>query len=415
MNVSCAIGAIRRSRRALRRAPGVALVATALAVAGVTAACGRTASTGDSAAAADEYISWTHFDPPVPPAATPAMLARGEEVYRDNCASCHGPTGAADGICSQFLLPQPRNFTTGVFRFKTTPGGEMPTDQDLFRTVSLGLHGTGMPPWKFLLSEEDRWAVVHHVKRLSAKFDETQVPTPVDLGSEPETITPERVANGKRLYAVAQCAKCHGEGGYGDGPSATELIDSFNQPIAPRNFHKIGQFKRGYTVRDIALTIHTGNNGTPMPAFDTAFKPDEIWDLAAYVHTLGERRLSGGGERAAADVGRELGTPDVVVQLMERSWKYVPNEIHVTEGQIVRIEFQPSDNGLGAGHGFAVDGYDQDVFINGAMVQRPKSVTFKATKAGRFTFYCASQCSTGDLHPQMKGVLVVERSTAAGE
>jgi heme/copper-type cytochrome/quinol oxidase subunit 2 len=74
----------------------------------------------------------------------------------------------------------------------------------------------------------------------------------------------------------------------------------------------------------------------------------------------------------------------------------------------VRIEFQPTDNGLGAGHGFALDGYDRTVFINGAMVQRPKSVTFVADRAGAFAFYCATQCSTGSLHPNMKGTLVVE-------
>jgi len=37
-------------------------------------------------------------------------------------------------------------------------------------------------------------------------------------------------------------------------------------------------------------------------------------------------------------------------------------------------------------------------------------VTFRADKAGRFTFYCASQCSTGPLHPSMNGTLVVEPS-----
>ena len=74
---------------------------------------------------------------------------------------------------------------------------------------------------------------------------------------------------------------------------------------------------------------------------------------------------------------------------------------------MVRIEFQPTDNGLGVGHGFAVDGYDQSTFINGAMVQRPKSVTFRADRAGTFTFYCATQCSTGPLHPHMNGQFIV--------
>jgi mono/diheme cytochrome c family protein len=368
---------------------------------------------GPTEEAAPAPISWTHFDVPPPPAVTPELLARGARVYADNCAACHGQHGAGDGRCAQFLLPHPRDFTTSTFRFKTTPGGELPTDQDLFRTISLGLHATGMPPWRFLLSDEDRWAVAAHVKTLAPAFKDRAPGTPVVLSAEPAEIDPRRVARGRQLYADAGCPDCHGDEGYGDGPSAESLMDTFGNPIAPRNFHKAADFKRGHTLRDIGLTIATGNNGTPMPAFGEALEPDQLWDLAAYVLQLEDKRLAGGGTPAAARVGEHLGKPDVVVQLIERSWQYVPSEIRVQQGQVVRIEFQPTDNGLGAGHGFAIDGYDKVAFINGAMVQRPKAVTFVADRAGTFTFYCATQCSTGALHPNMKGTLVVEPTRRA--
>ena len=74
----------------------------------------------------------------------------------------------------------------------------------------------------------------------------------------------------------------------------------------------------------------------------------------------------------------------------------------------MRIEFSATDNGLGAGHGFALDGFDQSVFINGAMVGAPLSVTFKVDAPGRYNFYCATQCSTTELHPKMHGVLIVD-------
>lgn len=334
-------------------------------------------------------------------------MAQGAKLFADNCAGCHGSSGAGDGVCAQFLIPHPRDFTTGTFRFKTTPGGDMPTDQDLFRTVSLGLHGTGMPPWKFLLQDDERWALVTFLKTLSPGFD-GEPPVPVDLGTEPAAVGDDMIAAGRTLYVSSQCGQCHGADGYGDGRSALTLVDTFGNPIPPRNFHKPSHFKRGHTLRDIALTIHTGNNGTPMPAFDSAFKPEQIWQLAAYVHSLGTLRLEASGTPASATQGEELGTPDVVVKLTERNWKYEPNVIRLVQGQVARIEFQPTDNGLGVGHGFAIDGYDQSAFINGALVQRPKSVTFKASKAGTFTFYCATQCSTGALHPHMNGTLIVE-------
>ena len=297
-------------------------------------------------------------------------------------------------------------------RFKTTPGAELPTDSDLFRTVSLGLRGTPMPPWKFLLADNDRWAVVAYIKTIAPAL--AQKPgTPVDLGPEPKEITAQKIATGKQFYLDAGCPTCHGEEGYGDGESADTLLDYAQMPIRPRNFHKGFEFKRGHTLRDIALTIATGNNGTPMPSFRETLEPDQIWDVAAFVYRLDNPRLAPGtGSQSASTHGEYLGHPDVVIKLRERAWHYDPGTITVRQGQIVRVDFQPTDNGLGVGHGFAVDGYDKDVFMNGALVGRPKSVTFLADKPGTFTFYCATQCSTGSLHPNMKGTLIV---LAAGE
>ena len=396
---------IQTANSGFKRALPLLLTAVIVSGCGTSTPSGSTASSAATPAAAP--ISWTHFEVGEAPAPNAEMLVRGGEVYADNCSACHGENGDGAGLCSAFLAPAPRDFTTGVFRFKTTPGGQMPTDKDLFRTVSLGLHSTGMPPWKFLLSEDDRWAVVQYVKGFAPSFASEGAGESVELGEEPE-ITAERIAAGRELYDLAKCSMCHGETGYGDGPSAATLVDAFGNAIPARNYHKKSHFKRGHTPRDIALTIHTGNNGTPMPAFDAAFSPDEIWSIAAYVYSMGENPLSGGGSQAAATAGDALGAPDVVIKLMERNWKYVPDVLTVTQGQVVRVDFQPTDNGLGVGHGFAIDGYDRVAFINGALVQRPKSVTFLADKAGTFVFYCASQCSTGPLHPAMNGTLVVE-------
>ena len=385
-------------------------VALALLALGCAEGGGPTAG-GPPGALLAERISWTREAVAPSPPVDAQLIERGAQVFAENCSACHGEAGDGAGMCAPFQLPQPRDFTKGIFRFKSTESAALPTDEDLFKTVSAGLHGTGMPPWRFLLSDQDRWAVVHYVKTFSDRFDEQAPGKPIDLGSAPE-LTAERIEKGRELYVQGGCGQCHGPLGYGDGPSSAALVDDFGKPVFPRNFHKIGQYKRGFTVEDIALTIHTGNNGTPMPSYRDAFTAEQIWELAGYIQSLADRHLSGGGAPAAAHQGEELGEPDVVIELFERNWKYVPNEIRVQQGQVVRIEFQPTDNGLGAGHGLAIDGYDRVAFINGAMVQRPKSITFRADKAGRFTFYCASQCSTGDLHPNMKGTLVVEPANA---
>ena len=103
-----------------------------------------------------------------------------------------------------------------------------------------------------------------------------------------------------------------------------------------------------------------------------------------------------------------VGQPSRVIKVREHAWKYEPSEIRIKAGEVVQLDFSTTDNGLGAGHGFAIDGYDQNVFINGATVGSPQSVTFRIDTPGHYTFYCATQCSTTDLHPHMHGTLVVE-------
>jgi hypothetical protein len=85
--------------------------------------------------------------------------------------------------------------------------------------------------------------------------------------------------------------------------------------------------------------------------------------------------------------------------------------IRVKKGQIIEITFEPTDNGLGVGHGLGISGYDESVFLNGAMVGVPKKAKFRADHAGSFTFYCSTQCSTEKLHPLMHGTFIVEDDT----
>jgi plastocyanin len=135
--------------------------------------------------------------------------------------------------------------------------------------------------------------------------------------------------------------------------------------------------------------------------------PQNEFDLAAYVRSFAGHG-SGDQKRQTARSMAGLGRPDRVIALREHAWQYEPAEIHVKRGEVVRVDFSATDNGLGAGHGFALDGYDQYVFINGAMVGSPQSVTFKIDEPGRYKYYCATQCSTTELHPKMHGVLIVD-------
>ena len=77
----------------------------------------------------------------------------GKAVYEKRCLGCHGEKGAGDGPAASRFKPVPRDFTKGLFKYKTTPHGSPPTDDDLIRTVTEGLPGTGMPAWKSIIKE----------------------------------------------------------------------------------------------------------------------------------------------------------------------------------------------------------------------------------------------------------------------
>src|SRR5262245_41807145 len=338
------------------------------------------------------------------PQTTAATIAKGKEAYETNCVQCHGAEGKGDGYGAPFLVPPPRDFTAGAYKFRTTASGQLPTDDDLFRTISRGADGTGMPPWQYLLCDEDRWALVDYVKTFDSRFARARDLNPMPLPAAPRRS--RSVHEGREVYEKMQCAKCHGDDGRGVGPSSASMLDTKGRLVNARDFTQPGSYRTGFTEREIIRTLETGMNGVPMPSYSGVMSNEDEYDLVAYLQSLAKHGSD--QKRQSARSMEGVGSPERVIQLREHAWKYEPSEIHVKRGEVVRIDFSATDNGLGAGHGFAIDGLDQNVFINGTMVGSPKSVTFKVDAPGRYNFYCSTQCSTTELHPHMHGVLVVE-------
>ena len=261
------------------------------------------------AVALPETLSWSEVEIPDRPPTNPDLLLRGGRLFARYCAVCHGEAGEGNGVCAELLQPQPRDMTVGVYRFKSTTGSELATDQDLYRSVTVGLNGTSMPPFSSLLSGEERWAVVSFVTTLSPRFARAEPGVSIDLGQAPESPSQEQLDRGQKLFSLLRCTECHGEGGLGDGPSSGTLVDSSGQSISPRDLTRSGDFKRGHNARDIALAIATGLPGTPMPAYDAALEFDDLWALAAFVQSLADARRMAGTENLAgrADTAPEAG------------------------------------------------------------------------------------------------------------
>jgi mono/diheme cytochrome c family protein len=291
-------------------------------------------------------------------------------LYRKHCAHCHGLSGDGAGPSAVFLEPYPRDFRRGIFKYKSTPGPlTPPTHEDLIRAIRNGSPGSAMPAFN-LLTDAELESLVQYVKYLSIRgeveraliFDsidllDDEYDRLVDLSLQeedpeefadqmapitaqvrgvvqrwldaPGQVTPvpppradwnsaDAIRRGQELFGgkVANCAKCHGSTGRGDGENvdyddwAREIVDPQNpdaikpylalgalypSPARPRNL-EYGVYRGGSRPEDLYRRILNGISGTPMPAIplrpddakpdDQRLTADDVWHLVAYVLSL---------------------------------------------------------------------------------------------------------------------------------
>lgn len=322
------------------------MLATALGNLSAEDSLPATAAASEASAVSEEGTSarrvrWTDVDVDPLPAPMEKLAKAGVDIYKQQCLVCHGPEGRGDGPAADILSTRPRNFTSGQFKFKTSASGQMPFDDDLYRTVSSGVPASGMPSFGDLTAFE-RWALVAHVKSLSKiKLEDDDAPFNFFVGHPAKTRltlppVPDKsridVARGGQLFrdaGAAGCVKCHGEKGLGDAPSAAELKDVDGRPIRPADLTR-GEvtFKWGSRPEDVFRTLTVGMTGTPMPSFDALPEPDR-WNLAFYVVSLyrpidpGEKTFLRVGCTSCHSVGKgKIIGPDLVgvMQRRDRAW-----------------------------------------------------------------------------------------------
>lgn len=274
-------------------------------------------------------------------------------LFRRHCAACHGLSGDGAGPSAAVLTPYPRDFRTGTFKYTSTKNGAKPIRDDLTRTLRHGIPGTAMPSFR-KLPEREIDALIEYVEYLAIRgqtelyllqtvvdddgplpldhatvLDEGVLPAArswsdaqlqnVEPSRPPFTDTPVQLAasidRGRQLFhaTAAQCVKCHGPLGDGNGELSGELYDDWNKPkkgetpeqtqarsrwfrlpiqrLRPRNF-TLETFHGGDRPIDLYWRIYVGIKGTPMPPAGPAqgnagvLTPEEIWDVIHYVQSL---------------------------------------------------------------------------------------------------------------------------------
>lgn len=221
---------------------------------------------------------------------------RGQTVYAHQCATCHGDHGDGRGP-NAFRLEgaSPRDFTSGAYKFRSTPGGSVPRHADIVRSVGEGIPGTTMPAWKSILTPEDIDAVSTYLESFSPRFAQApdasrqSVRIPAPRSAQPAS--PE-VEAGRMLFVAFKCWECHGSQGAADGPASRTLKDDRGEQILPADLTR-GIYRSGEHAEDLYRTIATGLAGgepggavasSPMPTYALAVivGREGLTDLGTY-------------------------------------------------------------------------------------------------------------------------------------
>jgi len=218
------------------------------------------------------------------------LLELGKKVYMERCMVCHGKKGDGNGPVNvmrrveqsgRTIETYPRDFTVGVFKFRTTPTGCLPTDNDLLYIINNGIQRSFMPAHKDRLTEKEKKAVIAYIKTFSDRWEEEEPCDPIPVKKPDWVGTEESIKKGAIVYKKMKCWECHGYDGTGNGPKADLLKDDWGKKIWPFDF-TTGELKRGTTPENIYITFTTGLDGTGMPSYEDSLSEEERWHLVSY-------------------------------------------------------------------------------------------------------------------------------------
>ena len=115
--------------------------------------------TACSGADSDLPEAYRRLDVPEVRLRSPEARASGRRLFLANCVLCHGERGDGHGMRSVGFAKAPANFTDPAWRRGVTA-------RRVFFVIREGVHGTPMPAWNWL-STDEAWDLVAYLLSLS--------------------------------------------------------------------------------------------------------------------------------------------------------------------------------------------------------------------------------------------------------
>jgi len=96
-----------------------------------------------------------------PVASDESSLKTGATLYKTYCTPCHGDKGKGNGPASTSLNPKPADHTSATVQAQS--------DGTMYYKISEGHAHTAMPPFKAVLTPDQRWAIINYIRTLAKK------------------------------------------------------------------------------------------------------------------------------------------------------------------------------------------------------------------------------------------------------
>ena len=181
------------------------------------------------------------------------VLSAGEQIYKQQCISCHGDTGKGEGVKAGTALNN-QHFLNTV------------SDKDLKNTIKNGRTGTQMPSYQSI-SKKDLSNLVAYIR--DWQTDRIKLSAPTNMKGDGK--------NGLRLYKT-YCLTCHGENAAGMDKMGPSLSNA--------------EYLKYTTDKQIWISTAYGRENTRMgPSLKglegvRQLKEKEITDIVSYIRSL---------------------------------------------------------------------------------------------------------------------------------